>query len=445
MSTQKNKKIAALAILFVLLTIICSAIAWLNPLDKLQLQFSNFLYYERPTNHPIVIVAIDDKSLSDDQGLGRFQDWSRDYYAQVIGNLQKYQPASIGLDIFFRSRSQGIKQEKLQEILQSPNIVQTLQEYSSNNENIHPEDRQLIEQLKLNDNIVLASLVAIPSDAKNLLEIIEIPTLNLPNPIFNIDNAAFISNILDSTGLVRSIIPKVFGNENGTESFSLINAANYLKLNNALDYQLNDNQLKITFANGEIKIPLENYQLLINFTSKVINRSEQLLKNENLKILSFVDVYDENYPATFDPNYLKDKIVLIGAYADSLDDNFITPIEPKTAMPGVLIHAQAIQTILDQAFLRNTSLPELIALIAFFIALALAATFQLKIRYAIPLLAAIGLSYTLLLAPPRLPLYRLDSQPRLPAARPSRSHPRRLYLSLPHRIQTEKFLTLCFL
>lgn len=395
MSTQKNKKIFALATLFVLLTVICSAIAWLNPLDRLQLQFSNSLYYERPTNHPVVIVAIDDKSLSDDQGLGRFQDWSRDYYAQVIENLEKHQPASIGLDIFFRSRSQGIKSEKLQEILNSANSLQELEKFSSNN--IHPEDQSLIEQIKQNNNIVLAAFAPI-IDVNQLGKFVNEPVIISPHQDFLNDNIGFIQGLLDKTGVARTIILQLNESRSGFTNFSLVNVLNYLKFGTVTNYSISPDQ---TILNGEnpLTIPTENYQFLINFTSKTVAKTSEYLSNSSLPILSFTDVYNENYPSTFDPAFLKDKIVLIGAYYGSSGDNFTTPLEPKVYMPGVLIHAQAIQTILDQAFLRNTSLPEQIALIALFIAAALAAAFQLKIRYAIPLVAALGLIYALALAP----------------------------------------------
>jgi len=43
--------------------------------------------------------------------------------------------------------------------------------------------------------------------------------------------------------------------------------------------------------------------------------------------------------------------------------NTVTPIDPQNFMYGVMIHAQPIQTILDQAWLRNMSFPELAAVI----------------------------------------------------------------------------------
>ena len=56
--------------------------------------------YQRPKaqNTNIFIVAIDDKSIEE---LGRYDDWNRGYYAKVINNLNKYNPAVIGIDVVF--------------------------------------------------------------------------------------------------------------------------------------------------------------------------------------------------------------------------------------------------------------------------------------------------------------------------------------------------------
>lgn len=40
--------------------------------------------------HPaVVVVAIDDRTLTDKTGLGRWQEFRRDYYAKVIDRLKK--------------------------------------------------------------------------------------------------------------------------------------------------------------------------------------------------------------------------------------------------------------------------------------------------------------------------------------------------------------------
>lgn len=57
-------------------------------------------------NENIVIVAIDNATLSDNGGLGRFQNFRRSYYAQVIDNLKKDGASLIGIDVLFSEKSE---------------------------------------------------------------------------------------------------------------------------------------------------------------------------------------------------------------------------------------------------------------------------------------------------------------------------------------------------
>lgn len=57
-------------------------------------------------NKNIVIVAIDNKTLSDNGGLGRFQNFKRAYYAKVIDNLKRDGATVIGIDVLFSEKSE---------------------------------------------------------------------------------------------------------------------------------------------------------------------------------------------------------------------------------------------------------------------------------------------------------------------------------------------------
>lgn len=50
-----------------------------------------------------MLVTIDDATLKNtkDGGLGRWQDFRRSYYAQVIDNLKRDGAAVIGIDVLF--------------------------------------------------------------------------------------------------------------------------------------------------------------------------------------------------------------------------------------------------------------------------------------------------------------------------------------------------------
>lgn len=65
---------------------------------------------------------------------------------------------------------------------------------------------------------------------------------------------------------------------------------------------------------------------------------------------------------------LKDKIVLVGATAYSLGDHLATAFSGPSEMPGVEIHANALDTILNRRFLGTTSELQTLVLIALAVA-----------------------------------------------------------------------------
>ncbi|MFM8303849.1 MAG: CHASE2 domain-containing protein [Actinomycetota bacterium] len=86
-------------------------------------------------------------------------------------------------------------------------------------------------------------------------------------------------------------------------------------------------------------------------------------------VVSARDVYD----GTVDPKRFAGKIVFIGATAESARDNFDVPIDKSRGLPGVLIHANAANTMLTASTLEvasNASVVFVIALLCFLVALA---------------------------------------------------------------------------
>ena len=75
--TQKFKKWLAAGVILVVVSLLMSGVAGWNPLKDIQLSLSNLLYFERSTNNPVVIIAIDDSSTSE-QNLGKYSAWTRD-------------------------------------------------------------------------------------------------------------------------------------------------------------------------------------------------------------------------------------------------------------------------------------------------------------------------------------------------------------------------------
>ncbi len=92
----------------------------------------------------------------------------------------------------------------------------------------------------------------------------------------------------------------------------------------------------------------------------------------SFQTISFADVYQKKVSAeTFN-----DKIVLVGVTSPDLHDNQMTPFSLGQAMAGVEIHANALDTILNQNFLREASRRNILSFI-FLLAMAVGLIFSL--------------------------------------------------------------------
>jgi len=76
-------------------------------------------------------------------------------------------------------------------------------------------------------------------------------------------------------------------------------------------------------------------------------------------VVSYIDVIKGN----FDPQVFRDKIVLVGAMAAGIPDDYWTPVSTDRKMFGVEIHANVIENILRGDFLSPQPLANAIAII----------------------------------------------------------------------------------
>lgn len=362
---KKNKLLFGLVIagfLIIIWTIVTST----NTLASWQLRLANKLYGQDQPSKDIVIVAIDDKSVAPENGLGRYENWDRSYFAQVVNNINKYQPKVIVFDIFFRDPKNLESDKKLQEALSKvTNVV--LFSFGS-----------VIDSQK-HDGYYYSSQFEAPSALFRSL-----PSVNLGLGLL----------LRDSDNLARHLLPGTFDKDSNTFyetiAFATVRSAFGIK-KDVIQPSIHGNFYEMSLdTDRKIDIPLENGQMLINYFSSSFENSKSFYPKE-----SFIDVYNENYSSNPVEKF-KDKIVLIGGTFKDSKDFFPTPTSLQTPMPGVEIHANAIQTILEQKFLRNMTFPEKAGLIAF---LAIAGTFIFmftKIRWSVLFLAGTSIGYSLL-------------------------------------------------
>ncbi len=335
---QNAKKITSAIILTFVVLVIISGLIFLGILEKFRLNITDqFIYKENPVaESPITIVTIDDKSVTD---LGSYQTWTREHFAKTLENINKYSPKVVGFDVLFKSTK------------------------DSENDNL------FASILEKSNNIVLGTLIKIEDN--NLYGIVDVNPINLFKDKKGVTTGfLLVSDDIDS--IIRRFPFKVIDRQTNNNIYSFAYKISSIFLGSAFP------------AN----IPADKNLTLINFF-----RDISVTKVSNVigfQSVSFSDVYNENYAKTgINPeNLFKNKIVLIGVTSPSLNDSYVTPLSKDYKMPGVFIHANAIQTFLSGKFLRNVT-PVENGLILLVLCVGLAFAFMyLKIRWSV--LSAVG-------------------------------------------------------
>ncbi|MDD2486987.1 MAG: adenylate/guanylate cyclase domain-containing protein [Candidatus Gracilibacteria bacterium] len=266
---------------------------------RVNLTLQNELYTERvaykKNQKPIItVIEIDDRTLedSDKGGLGRWQDFKREYYAKVIDRLKQDGAIVIGADILF-SEKQDPKNDAI-----------------------------------LKDSFEKAGNVILASQAISKLYPIETFT----------ESSSGIGDVLPTVNRYNNMVYSIkpFFNFKGDiiKSFSIMILDRYYREIYGEKKNITEDDLKSDFVNFYgVNIPYlkNNRELFINYSAN----------NNFFNRVSFLDIYNGDY----DKDMIKDKIILIGSTALGLHDEFNTPFG---IMPGVYTHANAINTILNK-------------------------------------------------------------------------------------------------
>ncbi|HLF55030.1 MAG TPA: adenylate/guanylate cyclase domain-containing protein [Candidatus Nanoarchaeia archaeon] len=127
---------------------------------------------------------------------------------------------------------------------------------------------------------------------------------------------------------------------------------------------------------------VDEQRLLVNFASGP----------GAFKIYSAADVIK----GRIDSKEFENSIVLIGATSPDMHDDYIVPTSSGRRMPGVEIHAHAVQTLLTRQFLKHQSTLTL-AIVILGLSLITGMLYsKLRIRYAVLILAIIAIAYLII-------------------------------------------------
>lgn len=281
-----------------LLTISAVRMAAFEPLE---LRFYDLMMRSRPVQPPdprLLIVTVTEADL---QAL-KVTTPSDRTLAQTIQTLQKHKPRVIGVD-FYRDLPQGEGQAELKQQLKADNVTIIHRIGESHEEQIPAPPEIPPERIGFND-------LAIDGDGV-------------------LRRALIFANQETSFALQNAFIylekDKIFPEESPTYP-------GILKLGQSTFLPLSENAGAYRTADAK------GHQILLNYRSATVAPH-----------LTLSQVLHQR----FNPNQVKDKIVLIGSTAISGNDFFYTPYSPSQnqhhKMSGIEAQAQIISQILDAA------------------------------------------------------------------------------------------------
>ncbi|PIV90431.1 hypothetical protein COW46_02900 [Candidatus Gracilibacteria bacterium CG17_big_fil_post_rev_8_21_14_2_50_48_13] len=280
----------------------------------------------------VTLVGIDQKSLSSESegGLGRWQDWRRSYYAKTIEHLRAAGATVIGVDVFFSEPSSEGQAKTIKNFLERQGIPFDSESVSAFAEE---EDRALRSQIEGKNDIVLAA------DATKGMPAL-VPDARITGSGAMLGSVTLVE---DSDNILRRV-PLWTGSAVVPHSFAF---RLFLAWTGAKEGDFRREQQHIAYTGPQLrsmgsgtKLPLWNFTTDTEGTLPVRFRGAPLTR---FPLISFVDAYNN----AFDPSLVAGKIVLIGEVDAGLHDNVYTPVSFGQKRPGVEVHAQALESLIN--------------------------------------------------------------------------------------------------
>lgn len=277
--------------------------------------------YQRPmaSEGDIVIIGIDPQSLED---LGRFQDWDRDVLAQALETLNSdpdTRPAAIGVDVLFIGETDA------------------------------DADAYLVEAAALYDNVVMAC------------------------------NIQFGSGVMESDGSAYWSNSLVTRFEEPFEELKAVTRQGHINAMLSSDGILRSALLEIDIPDGR-RVSSFNYELYRLYTeTNGIEPQKPPVNNSGFWYVPFTGKPGEYYEGfgisallngEIAPEAYADRIVLIGPYADGLQDSYTTAVARDNNMFGVEYQANCVEALLRGEF-KSYVFADLQALLLFVVSFLL--------------------------------------------------------------------------
>ncbi len=341
--------------IFLILLTLLIFLKILNPAFIKSVSYLSFDLYQKvfvqEKDSDVVIIDIDEQSLGK---FGQFP-WNRRVFAKILDQLNIHNPKAIGFDIFFTEKDK-----------QSPEAI--IKSYG-----LIPSDVADIQNLKSPDDIFSEKL----KESKSIIAVLgsNVPSHSNYN---RKAKARFLSKGGDPKDFTYSYphsigsLEKLEKNVKGLGSISFLDQLDGIIRSLPLIVQF-DKKIYPTMGLEMVRVGSKQKNIYVELNEVGIQRISarphkvdsdpngiiwiKYKKSNKDQFISAGDVYDGKFRSDF----FKDKYVLIGASAQGLFDLVKTPL--GVTIPGVEVHANVIENILDQSYLvrnPNTYIFELI-------------------------------------------------------------------------------------
>ena len=357
-------------IIFIIITMLCIITYFTNQYfvePSVHDLFSRMNLSNTPSSQ-IINIAIDENSLSK---VGRWP-WNRNLY----GNIFEYvKDAKV---IVFDS------------VITSSDNIQS--------------DKKFFSRLKKMDNIILGTffcnkeqnstinMTPFAVDIQNgkQMRLIEYQYYaNLPEDLVkNAHAIGSVSTLPDNDGVIRKLSPIFRHNKTFYPSVGIKAAMKYKNIN-SLAYKNN------TLILGDITIPLDktNSEVYLQWY-KPSKQNVNFITHKTYSASDILDSYNKMKKGEKPPipqEEFKDKIIIVGATAYALNDIKKTPI--GVDYPGLEIQATFIDNIINNDFMKKTSLALNLIVLAVLVILTVHTAKQLPIIYSLLTLITIILGW----------------------------------------------------
>lgn len=333
------------------------AVSYFRLLDDFELGSLDLRFLFRPkipVSDEAVIIEIGEDSI---RKLGRFP-FNRSYHAILIKALSEFGARDISFDIFFSEPQEN--------------------------------DQELAQAMRKAGNIYLPYVFDIEKKIDSKI----------------VTASAYLAKCLDNLSIIAkgtghiNIIPDIDGKFRRVPVYIRYGNAlyPYLPMLVACDYLgINEKDVKINpgkyiLMGQYAKIPLdENSNMIINYSGRW---------GTSFKHYSYVDVLQSYFShlsgkkPSIDPNVFKDKICMIGVTAAGTGDVHPSPLE--ALYPGVGIHAEIFNSILNKKFVARASREINLVILAILALLTFLVTLKMKPTRGFLMLAASSLIFLII-------------------------------------------------